>query len=138
MTRLIGTLIFNFDDTGAVERNLLAIKNSELRLSNSEIIGADPSDLGWAYSEPEMSEWSASATLNMEVDSGVPDITHEEIEKLAFKKIEFPIDFVAPTGAIYSGTAFVRNFSISSADQRVQEIRIDIRGTGILTPVTVT
>ena len=138
MTRLIGTLIFNFDDTILVERNLLAIKNSELRLSNSEIVGADPSDITWAYSEPEMTEWSASASINLEVDTAVQDITQEEIEKLAFAKTEFPIDFLAPTGAMYSGIVFVRNFSISSADQRVQEIRIDLRGTGILTPVTVT
>ena len=138
MTRLIGTLIFNFDDTDSVERNLFAIKDSELRITNSERSGADPSDITWAYSEPEMTEWSASATLNMEVDEDVQDITQSEIEELAFTKAEFPIDFVAPTGAIYSGIVFVRNFSISSADQRVQEIRIDLRGTGILTPVTVT
>ncbi len=138
MTRLIGTLIFNFDDTDSVERNLFAIKDSELRITNSEISGADPSNIEWAYSEPEMTDWSASATLNMEVDEDVQDITQSEIEELAFTKAEFPISFLAPTGATYSGTVFVRNFSISSADQRVQEIRIDLRGTGILTPVTVT
>ncbi len=138
MTRLIGTLIFNFDDRNSVERNLFAIKNSELRLSNSEVVGADPSDIGWAYSEPEMTEWSASATLNMEVDSGVQDITQEEIEILAFTKAEFTIDFLAPTGAMYSGTVFIRTFRVSSADERVQEIQVDLQGTGILTPVFVT
>ncbi len=138
MTRLIGTLTFNFDDTDSVERDLFAIKNSELQISNSEISGADPTDISWAYSVPELTEWSASATVNMEVDEGVQDITQSEIEELAFAKTEFPIDFVAPTGTVYSGTVFVRTFTISSADQVIQEIRIELQGTGILTPVFVT
>ncbi len=138
MTRLIGTLIFNFDDTSSVERDLFAVKNAELQVSNSEISGADPSDISWAYSEPDLTEWSASATLNMDLDDGDLDITQEEIEALAFAKTEFPIDFVVPTGTVYSGTVFVRTFTLSSADQAIQEIRIDLQGTGVLTPVFVT
>lgn len=137
-TRLAGTIVFNFDDTDDIERDLLAIKNAELRIMNSEVVGADPSDIEWAYSEPEMTDWSASAALNMEVASSIQDITQEEIEKLAFTKAEFAIDFVAPTGTVYSGTVFVRTFTVSSVDQRVQEIRIELQGTGILTPVFVT
>ena len=138
MTRLIGTLIFYFDDTDDVERDLLAIKSAELQIMNSEIVGADPSDIQWAYSEPEQTDWSASAVINMDVIDEDPEISQSEIEQLAFARTEFPIDFSAPTGAVYSGTAFVRRFSISSADQRVQEIRIELRGTGILVADQVT
>lgn len=138
MTRLIGTLIFYFDDTDDVERDLLAIKSAELQIMNSEVIGADPSDIQWAYSEPEQTDWSASAVINMDVIDGDPEISQSEIEQLAFARTEFPIDFSAPTGAVYSGIAFVRSFSISSVDQRVQEIRVDLRGTGILVADQVT
>jgi hypothetical protein len=133
MPRVTGTLILNFDDTAEVERDLLAIVNCAIDINVDSLEGGNPDGLGWKYSGPNQSDWTASAFLNMDKTNGAPHVTQSEIEALAFAKTIFPVSLVAPTGAIYSGQAFVRGCSLATADQAVGGISLNLRGNGALT-----
>lgn len=133
MGRVAGALEIQFEDTGAVDRDLYGTTTAAINMQTSEYAASAPGALGWKNPRPELTDWSVDAAFNQDVDGGYLEVSQAEIVALWFAKTQVDIVVTAPNGVTYSGAAFVANVSEPTADQAAAVFNVRLRGTGVLT-----